>query len=126
MKGDFFDNRLRLNATYYTSEIDELQTTRFDPSNIAFLVFIENVGDAEVQGIDADFTWVPTDNLTIQGAFSIVDSEITRLNDQLVGLAAPVGSELPFTADFSFNLRGRYEFEIPSFGADAFLSLIHI
>ncbi len=121
IKGDFFDNTLRLNATAYTSEITELQTTRFDPSNIAFLVFIENVGDAEVNGIDADFTWVPTDNLTIQGAFSFVDSEITALNPQLVGLAAPVGSELPFTADFSFNLRGRYDFTIPSFDADAFV-----
>ena len=121
LKGDFFDSTLRLNATYYTSEIDDLQTTRFDPSNIAFLVFIENVGDAEVQGIDADFTWVPTDRLTIQGAFSLVDSEITALNPQLVGLAAPVGSELPFTADFSFNLRARYEFEIPSFDAGAFV-----
>jgi len=121
IKGDFFDNTLRLNATAYTSEITDLQTTRFDPSNIAFLVFIENVGDAEVQGLDLDFTWVPTDNLTIQGAVAFVDSEITALNPQLVGLAAPVGSELPFTADFSFNLRGRYEFDIPSFDAGAFV-----
>ena len=128
IKGDFFDNRLRLNATYYNSEIDNLQTTRFDPSNVAFLVFIENVGDAEVQGLDADFTWVPTDALTISGAFALVDSEITSLNEQLVGIAAPVGSELPFTADFSFNLRARYDFPLASFGADAFvqLSLIHI
>lgn len=121
LKGDFLDNRLRLNATYYSSEIDNLQTTRFDPSNVAFLVFIENVGDAEIQGIDADFTWVPTDNLTINGAFSWVDSEITRLNPQLVGISAPVGSELPYSADFSFNVRGRYDFELSNFGADAFV-----
>ena len=121
IKGDFLDNRLRLNATAYFSEIDDLQTTRFDPSNIAFLVFIENVGDAEVQGIDADFVYAPTDALTISGAFSYVDSEITRLNDQLVGIAAPVGSELPYTAEFSFNVRGRYDFRMDSFGADAFV-----
>lgn len=121
VKGDFFDNRLRLNATYYNSEIKDLQTTRFDPSNVAFLVFIENVGDAEVQGIDADFVWVPSDNLTISGAVSYVDSEITRLNPQLVGIAAPVGSALPYTADFSFNLRGRYDFSLEAFGADAFV-----
>jgi len=121
VKGDFLDNTLRLNATYYNSEIDNLQTTRFDPSNIAFLVFIENVGDAEIQGIDADFVWVPTDNLTISGALSWVDSEITRLNPQLVGLAAPVGSELPYTADFSFNVRGRYEFELDALDSDAFV-----
>jgi len=121
IKGDFLDNRLRLNATYFDSEIENLQTTRFDPSNVAFLVFIENVGDADIQGIDADFTWVPTDNLTISGAASWVDSEITRLNPQLDGIAAPVGSELPFTADFSFNVRGRYEFELSQFGGDAFV-----
>ena len=120
LKGDFLGSRLRLNATYYNSEIDNLQTTRFDPANIAFLVFIENVGDAEVQGIDADFVYAPTDALTFSGAFSWVDSEITRLNDQLVGVSAPVGSELPYTADFSFNLRGRYDFRLDSFGADAF------
>ena len=121
IKGDFFDSRLRLNATYYNSEIDDLQTTRFDPSNVAFLVFIENVGDAEVDGLDADFTWAATDALTISGAVAFVDSEITRLDPQLVGISAPVGSELPFTADFSFNLRGRYDFRWESFNADAFV-----
>lgn len=121
IKGDFLGDRLRVNATYFNSEIDNLQATRFDPANIGILVFLENVGDAEVQGIDADFTWVPTDNLTIQGAVSFVDSEITRLNGALEGIAAPVGSELPFTADFSFNVRGRYDFELSNFGADAFV-----
>ena len=121
MKGDFLDGRLRLNATYFNSKIDNLQTARFDPSNIAFLVFIENVGDAEVQGIDLDYQWAATDNLTISGAASFVDSEITRLNPQLEGLSAPVGSELPFAADFSFNVRGRYHFEWEKMGAQAYV-----
>lgn len=121
IKGDFLDGAMRLNATYYRSEIDNLQTTRFDPSNIAFLVFIENVGDAEVQGIDLDFQWAATENLTIMGAASWVDSEITRLNAQLEGLAAPVGSALPYSAEFSFNLRARYEFPLNNFGGDGFV-----
>lgn len=121
LKGDFLQSRLRLNATYFNSEIENLQTTRFDPSNVAFLVFIENVGDADIQGIDTDFTWLATDNLTISGAASWVDSEITRLNPQLEGISAPVGSELPFTADFGFNVRGRYEFELAKFGGDGFV-----
>ncbi|MFK8030193.1 MAG: TonB-dependent receptor [Gammaproteobacteria bacterium] len=120
MKGEFLSNRLRLNATYYNSEIKNLQTTRFDPSNIAFLVFIENVGDADIQGIDMDLAWAATDSLTISGALGWVDSEITRLNQQLEGIAVPVGSELPFTADFSFNLRARYDWQLTGFGADAF------
>ncbi len=121
IKGDFLDGRLRLNATYYNSEIENLQTTRFDPANVAFLVFIENVGDADVQGIDMDYMWAATDNLTISGAASWVDSEITRLNPQLVGIAAPVGSELPYSADFSFNVRARYDFDWESMGAEAYV-----
>ena len=123
IKADFFDRTLRVNATGYYSEIDDLQVSRFDPANVAFLVFIENVGDAEILGADGDFTWAPTDNLTIAGAFSFVDSEITRLNPQLENIAVPVGSELPFTPDFSGNLRARYEFDVPVMGgASAYLS----
>ena len=110
MKGDFADNTLRLNATAYFSEISDLQVSRFDPANVAFLVFIENVGDAEIMGLDADFTWLPTPNLTISGAISLVDSEITRINPQLVDIAVPEGSKLPFTPDFSGSLRARYDF----------------
>ena len=121
LKGDFLDNRLRLNATAYFSEITDLQTTRFDPTNVAFLVFIENVGDAEINGIDGDFTWAATDNFTLSGAFSIVDSELTRLNPQLEGVAVPVGSELPFTPEFSGNIRARYDFELPALDAQAYI-----
>ena len=123
VKGDFFDGTVRLNATYYDSEIDDLQTSRFDPSNVAFLVFIENVGDAEVRGVDADFTWLANDNLTISGALSWVDSEITRLNPQLDGIAVPVGSKLPYTGDFSFNVRARYDFRLEALNADAYFQV---
>jgi outer membrane receptor protein involved in Fe transport len=114
-KADLLGNTLRLNATGYFSEISNLQTSRFDPTNISFLWFADNVGDAEIKGIDGDFIWAATDRLTVSGAFSILDTEITRLNDELVGIAAPVGSDLPFAADFSWNLRARYDFDIDSF-----------
>lgn len=114
IKSDLFNNSLRFNATAYYSEISDLQTSRFDPSNVAFLVFIENVGDAEIKGIDADYQWFVTSNLSISGAFSLIDTEITRLNPQLEGISVPVGSELPFTPDFSANIRGRYDFNLPA------------
>ena len=116
VKADLFDNTLRVNATGYFSDISDLQVSRFDPANLGFLVFIENVGDAEILGADGDFIWVPTPNLTIAGAFSIVDSEITRLNSQLERISVPVGSELPFTPDFSGSLRARYDFDLALMG----------
>ncbi len=70
------------------------------------------MGDAEVQGIDGDLTYLATDNLVIDAAFSILDTELTRINDELVGIAPPVGSELPYSAEFSGNIRARYFYEM--------------
>lgn len=113
MKGDFLDGILRVNATAFYSEITDLQTSRFDPTNISFLVFTDNVGDAEIRGLDADITWLATDNLVIDAAFSLLDTELTSINSELEGIAAGVGSELPYSASFSGNLRARYYYELP-------------
>lgn len=112
LKGDFLDSTLRINATAYYSEITDLQTSRFDPTNISFLVFTDNVGDAEIKGIDADITWLATDNLIINSAVSILDTELTSVNPELQGIAAPVGAELPYSAGFSGNLRAKYFIEL--------------
>lgn len=113
MKGDFLDGILRVNATAFYSEITDLQTSRFDPTNISFLVFTDNVGDAEITGLDTDITWLASDNLVINAAFSLLDTELTSINPELQGIALPVGAELPYSASFSGNLRAQYFYELP-------------
>lgn len=122
MKGQFLDRSLRVNATFFFSDISNLQMSRFDPSNVAFLFFVENVGDAEAIGLDVDFQWAASDNLTLSGAFSILDTELTKLNEQLEGIAVPVGSELPVAPSFSGNLRARYDFYMEGMGANAYMT----
>lgn len=123
LKSEWLEGSLRFNATAYHSEITNLQTSRFDPSNVAFLVFIENVGDARIRGVDADFAWLAAPGLTVSGAFSLLDTELRRVNPQLEGIAVPAGSELPFAPSFSGNLRATYDFQLPAFGgAEAYLS----
>ncbi len=121
LKAEFFDKTLRVNATAYTSEIKDLQVSRFDPSNVAFLVFIENAGDAEVDGLDLDFTWLATANLTISGAASWVDNELTRVNPQLEEIVVPVGSRLPWTPEFRANIRAQYDFVLDALQAEAYV-----
>jgi outer membrane receptor protein involved in Fe transport len=110
MKSELMDGRLRLNVVGYQTEITDLQVSRFDPSNVAFLVFMENVGDAETRGIDMDFVLMASANLTLAGAVSYLDTELTRINDQLQGVSVPVGSELPLSPSLSGNIRARYDF----------------
>ena len=91
MKGDFADGLLRVNATAYHSKIENLQVSRYDSANVAFNYFIENVGDARVNGLDVDFQWLPAPALTIAGAFSLIDTKLTRLNPQLGGVSRAGG-----------------------------------
>ena len=123
VKGDFPASYLRLNATLYRNEITNLQLSRFDPSNVAFLFFVENVGDAEATGFDVDLQWAPTVSLTISSAFSLLDTELTRLNPQLNGIAVPVGAELPLSPKFAGNIRARYDFVMDSLDLDAYFAL---
>lgn len=123
MKSEWLDGTLRVNATAFYSEIDNLQTSRFDPSNVAFLVFIENVGDAEIYGLDADFAWLVTPNFTLSGAISLLDTELKRVNPQLDGIAVPEGSDLPFAPSFAGNIRATYDFQIPEWqGMDGYIT----
>ena len=120
MKGDFLAGTLRVHATAYRTRIEELQVTRYDPVNVAFNYFVENIGDAEAHGLDANFQWLATDALAVAGAFSWLKTELTALNAQLQGVSVPVGAELPLSPRFAGNLRLRYDFDLPALDADAY------
>jgi outer membrane receptor protein involved in Fe transport len=105
------DRRLRFNGSAFFVDIENLQTTIFDP-NIVNLFFSDNAANAEVKGIEGDITYMPeqVEGLTIAAAFSVLDSEVTEVliptNDVLVG------SELAFAPSFQGNIRFRYEWAL--------------
>lgn len=110
-KTELFDNSLRFNGSAFFVKVEGLQTTIFDPS-IVNLFFSDNAANAEIQGIEGDFTWAPyaVEGLTIAGAFSLLDTEVTDVltptNDVLVG------SDLAFAPAWQGNLRARYEWDL--------------
>ena len=106
-----FDGALRFNGNAFFIDIEDLQTTIFDPS-ITNLFFSANAADAEIRGVEGDFSWyVPTvDGLTIAGAFSLLDTEITEVLVPTDDVR--VGSPLAFAPEFQANLRARYEWAL--------------
>ncbi|MXO94817.1 TonB-dependent receptor [Erythrobacter aquimaris] len=110
-KMDLLDGALRFNGSAFYVDISNLQTTIFDPS-ITNLFFSANAANAEIRGVEADFTLAPysVPGLTVAGAFSILDTEITEVliptNDVVVG------SDLAFAPSFQGNLRVRYEWDL--------------
>ena len=107
-KTEMFDRQLRFNGSIFYVEIDRLQTTIFDPS-IVNLFFSDNAAYAEIRGLEGDVTWAPMDipGLTVAGAFSFLDTEITRVITPTDDVTA--GSDLAFAPSFQGNLRARYE-----------------
>jgi iron complex outermembrane receptor protein len=105
------DGAMRLNASYYNIEWTDIQVSRFDPKNVSILTFVENAADADVSGLEADILWYPTDDITIASAMSYNNTEVTRIKAQIVEIA-PVGSALPLSPDFQWNVRIRKDSEL--------------
>jgi outer membrane receptor protein involved in Fe transport len=111
IKSDFMNGRFRLNGAAFFIDIEKLQTTIFDTS-ITNLFFSDNAADAEVTGIEGNFIWLPVafDGLTVSGAISILDTEITRVLTPTNDVSK--GDQLAFAPEFQGNLRARYEWEV--------------
>ncbi len=110
-KLDLLDRTLRFNGSVFYVEVENLQTTIFDPS-IVNLFFSDNAADAEILGMEGDFIWNASENLTISGAFSVLDTEVTRVLTPTNDVRK--GDELAFAPTFQGNLRARYEWYLDS------------
>ncbi|MFC7047896.1 TonB-dependent receptor [Emcibacter nanhaiensis] len=79
-KSDLFDGTLRLNLAAYYTDYSDLQYQRFgtllDGQITPFGVFrTRNAASAEIYGVEAEFTWVPVENLYISGNYSYMHTE---------------------------------------------------
>ncbi|WP_338446876.1 TonB-dependent receptor [Pelagerythrobacter marensis] len=110
-KTELFDRQLRLNGSAFFVDVSRLQTTIFDPS-ITNLFFSDNAANAEIKGIEGDFTYQPytVPGLTVAGAFSILDTEITEVLTPTEDVVE--GGPLAYAPEFQGNLRVRYEWAL--------------
>lgn len=111
-----FGGAVQFNGAAYFIEWTDMQISRFDPQNVSILTFIENGADSEILGVEGDVIWAATDNLTLFGAFSYNDTELTSVNAEIVELA-PVGSELPLVPTFQAVGRARYDWRLADYDA---------
>lgn len=111
-KLDLMDNQLRFNGSAFLVKVKDLQTTIFDAS-VTNLFFSDNAADAEIKGIEGDISYAPASvpGLTVFGAFSLLDTEITELVGASVAIAQP-GEDLSYAPSFQTNWRARYEWLI--------------
>jgi len=112
VKSELLDGRLRFNAAAFWQEWDDFQLSRLDTS-ISPITLTFNVGTAESNGVEFDFTSLITENWTLSGAASFLDSTLTedyRRNPSSAEPDAAAGTRLPRVPEVKWNLSTRYTF----------------
>lgn len=111
-KSTLLEGRMRLNVAAFWQSWDDFQFSRLDTS-ISPITLTFNVGNAESNGIEGDFTVLLTDNWELSGAASFLSAELTsdyRRNPASPEPDAAAGSKLPRVPETKWNLSSRYLF----------------
>lgn len=77
MRSDLFNGRLRLNATAFYQEVTDFQVAR---QLVGGVTIIETAAESEAYGLEVEMTWLATDNLTIDGNYGYLNTEITKVD----------------------------------------------
>ncbi len=139
-KAYFFDRRLRLNASLFTTDYDDLQVTFFTVplgSAAAFgEFFTENASSARINGLEVEFLALASDSFEIGGFVAFLDTEYkdfltetivdgSRCGGSNAVLIDPAditqgcrlnfsGNKLRQAPEFTANVYGRYGWELAS------------
>jgi len=107
LKGDFLDNRLRINAAAFHSVRRNVQVLSFNAASGTFLVPLRR---QKTDGIELELTAVPTDGLTF-------NASIGYLHDRLSQDLGPRQSQAP---KYTASVSGQYD--LPKFDNGSYLS----
>ena len=110
-KTNLMDGNVRFNGAIYKTDWKDIQVSHFDSQNISIFTLVDNGADAEIFGVEGDFAWSASDNLTITAAGSYNDTELTSIDTGLDFVVADAGSALPLTPKVQFSGVARYEWD---------------
>jgi outer membrane receptor protein involved in Fe transport len=138
-KSSFMDNRLVLNAAAFFQEWQDFQFPILGQNG---LTEIKNANQAEITGFEADASFIPIEGLTLNGALSLIDAELTENycgytdasgapatgcpypvddpttdQDETAPPEAAAGTRLPVVPDLKATFTARYEFSLASYMA---------
>ncbi len=133
-KTQWADNTFILNGAVFYQKWKDFQ---FPILGLNGLTEIKNAAQAQIYGLEADMTWAPTSNFTLNGALSWIHAELsenycgfTDVNgnpetvcpqavddpltdgDETANPEAPDGTRLPVVPKFKGTLTARYEFPV--------------
>ena len=104
LKTELMDNRLRLNATVFTMDYEDLQVFRLVGS-----LLVGASAEATTRGIEIDATALVNDNWIVKASYGYLDAEYDTF---ISGSDDLSGNTLPRSADNSFTINSNYTFDL--------------
>ncbi len=112
-KSTLFGGRGQLNAAVFSNEYENFQLERL----VNLVPQVENVGNIDVVGAEADFRFLIGDLFELFGSLSVLDTEVKESIEP-----ALIGKKAPMAAETSGSLGGK--FTVPMGAGDFDLSAI--
>lgn len=126
LKSEWFDNSLRFNAVAYYMKWEDIQIQVNDPD--IFSLAIVNFSEAEIEGFEAELSWLPAAGWDIRANVGIINAEISADNTIFSAggeLIADVenGTDLPITPQEKGSIAVQYTFQQQWFNAAPYVHL---
>ena len=129
LKGTWADGRLRLFATAYHMIWEDIQLQVEDPDPLLFTNGIVNFPEAEIDGVELQFNWLPADGWDVSGTLGWNEGEISKTAVLFEGTGESVtvaqGTELPIMPDWKGSLAVQYRFEQEFLGGEPYFRVDH-
>lgn len=129
IKATWAQGRFRLNATAYHMIWEGIQLQAEDPDPNIFTLGIVNFPEAELDGMEAHFSWLPADGWDISGTLGWNEGEISKDATLFAETDEPVevfaGTPLPIMPDWKGSLAVEYRFDQQLLGAKPYVRLDH-
>ncbi|MGK2927797.1 MAG: TonB-dependent receptor [Lysobacterales bacterium] len=123
-KNTLLNGRLTLNATYYHMIWDDIQIQTEDPQPAFFAVGILNFPEATIDGVEADFSFAASENITLNGTLGYNDASLSETATLWPGTdvekTAPDGTRLPLMPKWKYSLTSRFDFDSTLWSANPY------
>lgn len=92
LKSQWLDNRLRVNAATFYTEVDDYQFFNFFAGPFGLLRVVNNIEKVEIYGAEIDFAYAFNSYLTFSGGYGAISSEIKQNSNR----PYTEGNDLPY------------------------------
>jgi iron complex outermembrane receptor protein len=116
-KSDLLDRRLRLNGAAFLNKYEDIILGKLvcpESSLPSPCLRPENIGSADVKGLELEASIFPVDGLSIDGSVAYLDFEYTGSADGgfLEGTGIPADGITPYTPELTYSFGIQYDYEM--------------